>query len=84
MSAPIEQEVCVNCDAPLTGSFCIRCGERRASERDNSLRGFVEEAVHALMETDHSMLGTLWTLLAKPGALTVDYMREDCSQICDG
>src|SRR4051794_22110888 len=70
-----QQEACVNCGAPLVDSFCAACGERRASERDHSLRGFAEEAFHSLFETDHSFLGTLKFLLTRPGALTVDFMR---------
>ena len=68
-------EACVGCGAPVTGSYCANCGERRASERDNSLRGFVAEVFATVTSTDRSIVGTVKLLLWKPGELTAEFMR---------
>jgi hypothetical protein len=68
-------EPCVNCGDLIPGSFCGRCGERRASLRDNSIAAFASEAIEALTSTDRSFLSTLKTLLSKPGELTAEFMR---------
>jgi hypothetical protein len=73
--APPAAEPCVNCGEPIVASFCGRCGERRASERDNSLVGFGAEVVQTFASLDRSLLGSLRSLLARPGELTVEFMR---------
>jgi hypothetical protein len=70
-----EEEACVNCRMPLHGPYCTTCGERRASERDNSLRGFAGEVFQTVTSADRSVLGTLKLLLAHPGELTREFMR---------
>ena len=34
---------CPECDAPISGRFCARCGQRQPSERDHSLRRLLGE-----------------------------------------
>ena len=74
-TAPGDTEHCVNCGQAVLGSYCSRCGERRASDRDSSLRGFVGEVVEHVTSTDRSVLGTLKLLLTRPGELTAEFMR---------
>src|SRR4051812_4898151 len=70
-----DHEACPNCGVVVAGRFCASCGERRASERDNSLLGFLREVFEALTSADRSFISTLRTLLTKPGELTENFMR---------
>src|SRR5687768_4510045 len=53
-------ERCVSCDAPLSGAYCARCGERVLEPEALTLRHFLVHTVaHELLNVD----GTLWRTL---------------------
>jgi hypothetical protein len=65
---------CENCLAPLYGEYCSACGQR--SERHlHSLWGFLREGAESLTHADSRIWRTLWTLLAKPGFLTKEFLE---------
>ena len=68
-------ETCVNCGAILPGAYCTACGERRASDRDNSLPGFARDAAETFTNADRSFFGAIKELITRPGELTAEYMR---------
>lgn len=76
--APLDtttEEECPTCGARVSTRFCPACGEERASERHYSLRHLGEELVESLVHADGRALRTIRTLVARPGALTTEYMR---------
>lgn len=68
-------ERCRNCEAPLSGPYCSRCGQHaRGSAR--AMRTLVVEARDALVHLDGRLWRTLGALLLHPGLLTLEYFRE--------
>lgn len=73
--ATAASETCVTCGATLTTPFCATCGERRATDREYSLREFAHDAVEQFLSFDGRAIRTFITLLRRPGELTAAYMR---------
>jgi Protein of unknown function (DUF3667) len=71
----VRSNNCGNCDAPLTGPYCAQCGQH-AHGSARSLGAVLHEAWDLIAHIDHRFWFTLWTLLAKPGQLTVDYFAD--------
>jgi hypothetical protein len=67
----------VSCGRPAGTPFCPHCGERRAADRRYSLMHFAHEVAEAFTNTDRKFLRTLWTLVRRPGELTVAYVRGE-------
>lgn len=65
---------CANCDAPLTGDYCARCGQRRAE--DLTVRGMFRHAADTLFDLDRGFLHTVKALFTRPG--------ETCRAYVDG
>jgi hypothetical protein len=65
---------CVTCGAPVAGSYCAQCGERRAVERDLSLRGFLRDALETFTSLDTRGARSLRDLITRPGFLTAEYV----------
>ena len=65
---------CVSCDAPLTGPYCSRCGERVVDAEELTLRPFLGHTVaHELLHLDGALWRTLRLLVMRPGALSLEY-----------
>jgi hypothetical protein len=75
MSANVETatagiERCVSCDAPLSGPYCSRCGERTLEPQALTFRHFVVHTVaHELLNVDGTLWRTLRLLFVRPGRL---------------
>jgi len=66
---------CRNCQAPLFGPYCARCGqEARGSAR--SLLTLLFDARDALIHLDSRLWRTLHALALRPGVLTAEYFAE--------
>jgi Protein of unknown function (DUF3667) len=70
-----SSNTCGNCDAPLTGLYCAQCGQH-AHGSARTLGAVLHEGWDLTAHVDHRFWFTLWTLLAKPGQLTVDYFAD--------
>lgn len=66
--------LCLNCQTPLRGQYCGRCGQR-AQSRLISLWELVRDAVGDMFELDSKLWKTLIPLLFRPGRLTADYLK---------
>src|SRR5207244_1333925 len=67
-------ERCVSCDAPLSGPYCARCGERSLEPDALTLRHFLVHTVaHELLHVDGALWRTLRLLFAHPGRLSLEY-----------
>jgi hypothetical protein len=54
--------------------YCARCGEEPVPPRDLTFRGLVEKVFHAVTSVDARTLRTAWTLVSRPGQLTVAWV----------
>jgi hypothetical protein len=67
-------ERCVSCDAPLSGPYCARCGERALEPEALTLRHFLVHTVaHELLHVDGTLWRTLRLLFVRPGRLSLEY-----------
>jgi hypothetical protein len=66
---------CVTCGEALLGPFCHRCGERRLAPEHFTIRHFLGEAFETFTNLEsNKFFRSVWTLFAKPGVLTADYL----------
>lgn len=71
---PIGVERCVSCDAPLSGPYCARCGERVLEPDALTLRHFLVHTVaNELLNVDGTLWRTLRLLFVRPGRLSLEY-----------
>lgn len=65
--------VCMNCGDTYVGSFCPRCGQPAKTRRLS-----LKNATRTLLDTwglgQHSLLRTIWHLMARPGYMIGDYL----------
>jgi Protein of unknown function (DUF3667) len=73
MNSEATQRRCPNCQAPLSGPYCASCGQKEP-RADPSLGELLKEAFTELTSWDGKVLGTLKTLVSRPGRLTVDFL----------
>jgi hypothetical protein len=64
---------CKNCDAILTGRYCVSCGQR-ADVHVPSTRELVHEVLEGLTHSDSRLWRTLLLLWFRPGALTEEFL----------
>lgn len=70
----IGVERCVSCDAPLSGPYCARYGERVLEPEALTLRHFLVHTVaHELLHVDGTLWRTLRLLFVRPGRLSLEY-----------
>jgi len=65
---------CPTCKVTVTTPFCAGCGEEPLRPRDLTLRGLAEKGVHALTSIDALAARSAWTLLRRPGELTLAWV----------
>src|SRR3954452_19025015 len=66
---------CVSCDAPLSGPYCSRCGERTLEPDALTLRHFLVHTVAGeLLHLEGALWRTLWLLFVRPGRLSLEYV----------
>lgn len=65
--------LCRNCDSPAPGNYCPSCGQETALHPP-SLGEFLHEFFSHYIAIDGPLFASLWTLLAKPGLLTTEYL----------
>lgn len=66
---------CPSCGAAVNGRFCAACGEQKVTERDYSVAHYIGHVFESLTSFDFRTLRALWTLMARPGRLTRDYLE---------
>ncbi len=70
----VAEPACLNCGGPLTGPFCARCGQKRATI-DLTLAEFLRDTTRELTNWDGKIPNTLRVLFLKPGQLTLDFLE---------
>lgn len=66
---------CPNCNTPFVGPFCHSCGEKKRSHHDFTITHFLKELFEKFTHLDSKLIRAVWLLIAKPGFLTVEYIR---------
>jgi quinol monooxygenase YgiN len=66
-------DLCLNCEAPLLGSFCSACGQRNRRRLPRVLE-MLGEVLGEVLEYDSRFWKTLWPLLRRPGHLTREFI----------
>jgi hypothetical protein len=69
-----DAETCLNCEHPLSGEYCARCGQRSGPAR-TTLRRLIGELVSETFELDGRVARTIVPFLIRPGFLTLEYNR---------
>ncbi|MEP2103129.1 DUF3667 domain-containing protein, partial [Parasphingorhabdus sp.] len=64
---------CLNCEAPVTGSYCNNCGQPLHIHR--SIGAFWHDILHGVLHFEGKFWRTLPLLAWKPGDLTRRYIR---------
>lgn len=68
-------ETCATCNTPLQGKYCHACGEKKLNPgHDLSLWHFITETFEHFTHLDSKLLRSFWSLIAKPGFLTAEYI----------
>jgi len=66
---------CLNCGAPLIGSYCHGCGQKGHVHR--TLRGFGHDLLHSVFHFEGKIWRTLPMLAWRPGELTRRYIHGE-------
>jgi hypothetical protein len=74
VSAAPAAGACPSCGTALAGAFCHACGEGNPAVEDRSLRHFFREVADEFT-LDSKVLRTVRLLVARPGELTLEYLR---------
>lgn len=73
-AAPKEPAGCENCQAPMSGPYCAQCGQKHG-HAIHSVWHFLREMTEDLSHADARLWRTLGALLARPGALTREFLE---------
>lgn len=66
---------CPSCHQTLQSHYCANCGEKRVDRHDFSLKHQAEELLESFTHLDNKLFRTIKTLVAKPGMLSVNYVK---------
>lgn len=69
-----QPSLCANCDTPLQGDYCHRCGQ----DNKNYVRsafGLIAEFLGEFTNWDNRLWRTLWPLWVRPGFLSLRYVQ---------
>ncbi len=66
---------CPTCNATVATAFCPACGERPVGPPDLTLRGLFAQFTKAVAGIDGRLIRSFWTLISRPGALTIAYVK---------
>ena len=67
-----NEELCLNCHAPLSGDFCSQCGQAKSSQLV-PLKAWATDLFESFVDLDSKLLRTLLRLFTSPGKATLDF-----------
>lgn len=68
-------EICLNCNEPLQGNFCIHCGQSAKTHRFTLKHIFTHDFLKRLFHLDKGLFFSIKELLTRPGHSTRDYIN---------
>lgn len=69
-----DEKICLNCNTPLYGRFCHRCGQENTEPR-TSVWGLITHFFYDITHFDGKFFSTTKYLVTRPGFLPKEYMR---------
>lgn len=66
---------CVSCGETLHGKHCHRCGEKKISLDDFTVKKFTEQAFEIVTHFDSKILKSVYHLFSKPGFLVTEHLK---------
>ena len=66
---------CVTCGTQLVGKFCHKCGEKKLSRDDFTVKQFLKQGVDVFTHFDSKVLRSATLLFIEPGKLTANYLK---------
>ncbi|MEO8622933.1 MAG: DUF3667 domain-containing protein [bacterium] len=69
----LDDTWCANCGKGPVAAYCAACGQKRMTEHDLTVSGFLHDTVHEFTSLDGRLLATLGALLLRPGLLAREY-----------
>jgi Protein of unknown function (DUF3667) len=66
---------CPSCNLAVDTPYCPMCGERPLTDRELTLRGFLDQLAQAFIKVDGRLLRSVRYLVTRPGFLTVAYLQ---------
>lgn len=73
MKEPLEQDRCKNCESPLFGEYCSKCGQKVFTEKDKSVSKLFFEALYFITSFEGKFFKTLKAIYQSPGKLSLDF-----------
>lgn len=58
---------CLNCKEPLSGSFCVNCGQKASTHRYSLIHFIEHDLVHSIWHVDKGIFYTIKELFSRPG-----------------
>ena len=77
VAAPVATEapaICASCGAVRLGPFCHACGEKKLDRHDYAFFHYAEHAVDTFTHLDVKVFKSIWSLVARPGAMAADLL----------
>jgi hypothetical protein len=71
MTAQTTNIICSSCSSVITGKFCSNCGEKKITQKDFTVKHFLEESIEGLTHFDGKFFRSIKTLFKYPGHLTI-------------
>jgi hypothetical protein len=68
---------CPSCKCHVSTLYCPLCGERALEAHDLTLRGLADQVIEALSNIDARLIRSFRCLIARPGILTLAYLRGE-------
>lgn len=72
-SVATDLNECLNCQAPMHGPFCARCGQKR-THPDPTFHDLLHDLTHELLHIDGRLWTSLRLLFTRPGFLTREHV----------
>ncbi|MBK9254537.1 MAG: DUF3667 domain-containing protein [Saprospiraceae bacterium] len=66
-------EKCKNCNSEFEGNYCNNCGQKAFVASDKYIKNILREIFYFFTNFDNGFLHTIFTIIVKPGQLTIDY-----------
>jgi hypothetical protein len=66
--------VCLNCDKPLQGDFCIHCGQSAKTHRFTVKHIFTKDVIFAIFHVNRGLLFSIKELFTRPGHSVREYV----------
>lgn len=75
MTTHSPNPVCLNCSTPLTGNFCVECGQPASTHRFTLRHIMLHDMIHGLVHLNKGFFFSVKELFTRPGTSTREYVE---------